>query len=69
VEIALFASTRLKRLRQHAISFAIRKRRFRKFASQFAQRAKPKGAPCEAPLASRAVPLAGKKPASKNHSE
>jgi hypothetical protein len=33
-EIALFASTRLKRLRRHAISFAIRKRRFRKFASR-----------------------------------
>jgi hypothetical protein len=32
-EIALFASTRLKRLRRHAISFAIRRRRFRKFTS------------------------------------
>jgi hypothetical protein len=32
-EIALFASTRFKRLRRHAISFAIRKRRFRKFTS------------------------------------
>jgi hypothetical protein len=32
-EIALFAFTRFKRLRRHAISFAIRKRRFRKFAS------------------------------------
>jgi hypothetical protein len=28
-EIALFASMRLKRLRGHAISFAIRRRRFR----------------------------------------
>jgi hypothetical protein len=32
-EIALFASTRLKRLRRQSISFAIRKRRFRKFTS------------------------------------
>jgi hypothetical protein len=32
-EIALFASTGLKRLRRHAISFAIRKRLFRKFTS------------------------------------
>jgi hypothetical protein len=32
-EIALFASTRLKRLRRHAISFAIFKPRFHKFTS------------------------------------
>jgi hypothetical protein len=31
-EIALFASTRPKRLRPHAISFAICRRDFRKFA-------------------------------------
>jgi hypothetical protein len=33
-EIALFAFARFKRLRRHAISFAIRKHRFRKFASR-----------------------------------